>query len=427
MSRQQQIKDKTQERGRLYEEAKRLLDAEDSRDDSGDLKTEIRAKADELFTKMDTLRDEIAELERDERFDQRLAEERDWHARRASRRREPRIDPQRRARMGSQGLPVHPGIQLRGSDDYEEAFWAALRMGILKVQEDHRARLTSAEIRALQVGTDSEGGYLVPTEFERMLVEILEELNIMRTVATTITTGASREIPIEAGHGTASWIAEEGAYGESDESFAQKVMDAWKVGRLIKISEELLMDSAFPMAPYLARRLAESIAIAEEAAFVAGDGTAKPEGVVPNATVGVTAASATAVAADEIINMYHEPKRRYRARSSWLMADSTALAIRKLKDGDNQYLWQPGLQAGQPDRLLGRPVVISDNVPAIATGNRSIAFGDMSYYWIGDREQTVIRRLDELYAANGQVGFRGHRRVDGLLTLAEAVQVLVHP
>lgn len=320
-----------------------------------------------------------------------------------------------------QGPPQEPGDSIaagddRSSEDYRNAFWRAMR--------HTRNALDAHETRALQVGTDAEGGFLVPTEFERSLVQALEDQNVMRTLATVITTSSDRSIPVVTSHGSASWLAEEGAFSESDEAFGQKVLYAHKVGTLIKVSEELLQDSAFDLPAYLANEFARRIGAAEEAAFVDGNGVGKPLGVVQDAEVGVTAAGANAVTADELIDLFHSLKRPYRVRATWLMADATAKAIRKLKDTNGQYMWQPGLQAGQPDRLLSRPVAISDDMPAMATGNKSILFGDFSYYRIADRGATVMQRLNELYAVNGQVGFRGYRRVDGKLLLAEAVKAL---
>ncbi len=143
-----------------------------------------------------------------------------------------------------------------------------------------------------------------------------------------------------------------------------------------------------------------------------------------DAQVGKTTAAATAITADELLDLYHALPVPYRARATWLMHDSTALVVRKIKDANQQYIWQPGLVAGQPDMLLGRPVQTSRFMPEIAAGAKTVAFGDFSYYWIADRQSIGIQRLVELYAANGQVGFRMFERVDGRLALSEAVQVL---
>ena len=142
------------------------------------------------------------------------------------------------------------------------------------------------------------------------------------------------------------------------------------------------------------------------------------------AETGVTAASATAVTADELMDLYYSLKSPYRKKSMWVLNDSTIKAIRKLKDNNGQYLWQPSLTAGAPDMILGRPIKTSAYMPAIAAGAKTIAFGDFSYYWIADRQGRSFKRLNELFAASGQVGFLASQRVDGKMILAEAVKVL---
>ncbi len=304
----------------------------------------------------------------------------------------------------------------RCTASYRSAFWAMQRVGKNRAVPDIH--------NALQVGTNSEGGYLVPTEYETTLTMKKELYNEIRSVATTMRTASDLNIPVETDEGTATWTAEEAAYTESDTVFAQVVLNAHKLGRIIKISEELMQDAFFDMPGYIADAFGRSFGLAEEAAFIAGDGSGKPTGIIPSATAGVTAAGAAAITADEVIDLYHALKRVYRAQARWLTSDAVIKLIRKLKDSNGQYIWQPGLQADEPDRILARPVIVSDYVPAPTTGLRSLAFGDMSYYRIVDRIGTAMQRLDELYAANGQVGFRMRSRTDGKLTLAEAVQVL---
>ena len=197
---------------------------------------------------------------------------------------------------------------------------------------------------------------------------------------------------------------------------------------MIKVSEELLNDSVFDLESYIAREFARRIGTKEEEAFFTGDGTGKPLGILAasgGAETGVTAASATAVTADELIDLFYSLKSPYRKNAVWVLNDSTIKAIRKLKDNNGQYLWQPSLVAGTPDTILGRPVKTSAYMPAIAAGAKTIAFGDFSYYWIADRQGRSFKRLNELYAANGQVGFLGSQRVDGKMILPEAVKVLV--
>lgn len=296
-----------------------------------------------------------------------------------------------------------------------------------KIFEDYLRGVTSSKAirNALQEGTNSEGGYLVPEEFENRVIDKLKDLNVIRRYANVIRTNSKHAIPVEASAGVASWIAEEGQYQGTDPSFGQVVLDAYKVGQMIKVSDELLEDTQFDLEGYLADQLASAIAAAEEAAFCTGSGTGKPTGIFTSATgaPGVTTAAADKITADEIIDLIYSLKASYRRNARFYLNDSTIKAVRKLKDGNGNYLWQPSMMEGQPDRLAGFPVE-STQAPVIAAGALVIAFGDLGYYWIADRTDMDIRRLDELYAENGQVGFRGSRRVDGKLVQTEAVRLL---
>jgi HK97 family phage major capsid protein len=281
---------------------------------------------------------------------------------------------------------------------------------------------------ALQIGTDTEGGYLVPDEFERTLVDTLEDENIFRRLANVINTSSGdRKIPVVASKGTASWIDEEGAIPESDDSFGQVTIGAYKLGTMIKVSEELLNDSVFNLETYISKEFARRIGNKEEDAFFTGDGSGKPTGILATtggAQLGVTSASATAITIDEVLDLFYSLKAPYRNKAVFVMNDATVKAIRKLKDGQGQYLWQPSLQAGTPDTILNRPLYTSAYIPTIASTAKSIVFGDFSYYWVADRQGRVFKRLNELYAATGQVGFVATQRVDGKLILPEAIKVL---
>ncbi|WP_169008365.1 phage major capsid protein [Faecalispora jeddahensis] len=309
----------------------------------------------------------------------------------------------------------------RASAEYKRSFWNAMRT---RAGEG----LDPVVKNALQIGTDTEGGYLVPDEFERNLVEALEEENIFRRLANVITTSSGdRKIPVVASKGTASWIDEEGTIPESDDSFGQVSIGAYKLGTLIKVSEELLNDSVFNLESYISREFARRIGNKEEESFFGGDGSGKPTGILAatgGAQLGVTTAGATAIALDEVLDLFYSLKAPYRNKAVFVMNDSTVKAIRKLKDSQGQYLWQPSIQAGTPDTILNRPLYTSAYVPAIAAAAKTVAFGDFSYYWVADRQGRVFKRLNELYAATGQVGFIATQRVDGKLILPEAVKVL---
>jgi len=312
------------------------------------------------------------------------------------------------------GLAGNDAKTGRASKEYSNAFWDFIR------------NKRTYEVRnALNIGSDPQGGYLVPNEFERQLIMALQEQNIMRQISTIINTMyGERKIPVVAAHGSASWVDEAEQIPFSDETFSQMTLNAFKAATMIKISNELLNDSVFDMPAYIASEFARRIGVLEEQAFLVGDGVGKPTGVTVGAIVGVTAAGAAAVTLDEMIDLYHSLRIPYRTRAVFIMHDTTVKIIRKIKDNVGQYLWQPSVQAGQPDRILNRPVYTSQFMPIPATGAKTILFGDFGYYWIADRQGRTFRRLDELYAETDQVGFKATQRVDGKLILPEAVKAL---
>ena len=304
----------------------------------------------------------------------------------------------------------------RAADAYNEAFW--------KVTRTRDA--VSYEVRnALQVGVDTEGGYLCPDTFENQLVTGLTAKNVVRGLAHVISTSSGQhKIPVVANRGTASWLEEEGPIPEGDDTFGQQYIGAHKVGTLIKVSEELLNDSAFDLEAYFVAEFARRIGNKEEEAFLNGDGAGKPTGILNDAEVGVTTASGTAITADELIDLFYSLPAPYRANAVWVMNDSTMRYIRKLKDTTGQYLWQKALHEGEHETLLGKPIYHSPFAPEVAAGAKPILFGDLSYYWIGDRKGITFRRLNERYADTGQVGFLASKRLDGKLILPEAIKCL---
>ena len=387
-----------EKRAKAWDAAKAFLDSH--RTDKGTLSAEDDAAYSRMEQDITDLGKEIARMERREALDAELNK--------------PVSQPITGKPAGDQQIEKKG----RASDEYKRNFWNAMRL-----------QGNPYEIRnALQEGTDSEGGYLVPDEYERTLVQALEEENVFRRLAKVIqTSSGDRKIPVVATKGTASWIDEEGAYTESDDSFGQVSIGAYKLGTMIKVSEELLNDSVFDLESYISREFARRIGAKEEEAFFTGDGSGKPLGILASsggAETGITAASATAITADELIDLFCSLKSPYRRNAVWVLNDSTIKAIRKLKDSNGQYLWQPSLTAGTPDTILGRPVRTSAYMPAIAASAKTVAFGDFSYYWIADRQGRSFKRLNELYAANGQVGFLASQRVDGKLILPEAIKVL---
>ena len=303
----------------------------------------------------------------------------------------------------------------RASDEYKAAILNALRTNFRQVSD------------VLSEGVDANGGYLVPEEYDSRLIDTLTEENIMRKLGHTITTSGEHKINIAATKPAAAWIDEGGALSFGDATFAQINLDGHKLHVAVKVTEELLYDNAFGLESYIIEQFGKALSNAEEDAFLNGDGVGKPLGLLSDkggGEVAITTASATAITADEIINLVYSLKRPYRKNAKFIMNDQTIAALRKLKDNNGAYLWQPSLQAGEVDRLFGYEVYTSPYVPIIAAGKPVIAFGDFSYYNIGDRGTRSFAELKELYAGNGMVGFVAKERVDGKLILPEAVQIL---
>lgn len=308
--------------------------------------------------------------------------------------------------------PVKTG---RASDEYRKGMLQALRTNFRQISN------------VMQEGVAEDGGYLVPEEYDNRLIQKLTEANIIRKLGTRITTAGTHKINIAATTPAAAWIDEGGALTFGDATFAQINLDAHKLHVAVKVTEELLYDSAFPLEKYIVDEFGKALANAEEDAFLNGNGTGKPLGILAatgGAEIGVTAASATAITADEIINLIYALKRPYRKNAVFITNDATLAILRKLKDGNGAYMWQPSLVAGEPDKLLGYPVYTSQYMPAVAAGNKTVIFGDISYYNIGDRGTRSFAELRELFAGNGMIGYVAKERVDGKLVLPEAVKVL---
>ncbi|WP_313120113.1 phage major capsid protein [Proteiniclasticum ruminis] len=393
MSKIQELREK---RAKVWEQAKTFLD--DHRQDNGLIKPEDNAIYEKMEDEVMNLGKEIERLERQEAMDRELSA------------------------MISKPLASRPERMNeektgRASDAYKSAFWGAMRN-----------KMNPSVQNALQIGTDSEGGFLVPDEYENQLIQALQEANVLRNLCNVINTShGDRKIPVVASHGSAAWMDEVGAFNESDDAFTQVTLSAYKLGTMLKVSDELLNDSYFDLEAYIAVEFARRIGAAEEEGFLTGNGSSKPTGLLHTtggASLGVTAASATAITMDEVLDLYHSLKSSYRKNGTFLVNDATIKAIRKLKDGQGQYLWQPSVQAGTPDTILNRPVISSQFMPVAAAGEKTILFGDFKYYWIADRQGRTFKRLNELYAANGQVGFLASQRLDAKLILPEAIKVL---
>ena len=390
------ISELREKRAKAWEGAKAFLDSR--RNDKGVLSAEDDATYTRMEQDITDLGKEIARMERQEALDAELNK------------------PVNTPITGKplKGTDAEPKTG-RASNAYKEAMLSALRTNFRQVSN------------ILSEGVDANGGYLVPEEYDHRMIDVLEEDNIMRRLGTRITTSGEHKINIAATKPAAAWIEEGGALSFGDATFDQIIMDAHKLHVAIKVTEELLYDSAFNLENYIVTQFGKALANAEEDAFLNGTGVGQPLGLLADAggaEVGVTTKSATAITADEVIDLIYSLKRPYRKKAKFITNDQTLAAIRKLKDSTGQYLWQPSFQAGEPDRILGYPVYTSPYFPAITADTPAMAFGDYSYYNIGDRGTRSFAELKELFAGNGMVGFVAKERVDGKLVLPEAVKLL---
>jgi len=294
----------------------------------------------------------------------------------------------------------------RASNEYKDAMLNALRSNFRQVSN------------VLQEGVDADGGYLVPDEYDTRLIQKLEDNNIVRALATKIKTSGEHKINIASTTPAAAWIEEGGTLTFGDAKFEQKILDAHKLHVAVKVTEELLYDKAFGLENFLIDSFGKAIGNAEENAFLNGTGNGQPTGIFDE-TAGGTYITTEATEGDAIIELVYSLKRAYRKNAAFILNDKMIAKIRTYKDHNGAYMWQPSLIAGEPDKLLGYPVYTSQYAP-----EDSIAFGDFSYYNIGDRGARSFKQLTELFAGNGMIGYVAKERVDGILVLPEAVQIL---
>jgi HK97 family phage major capsid protein len=379
-----------EKRAKAWEATKAFL--ESHRTDKGTLTAEDDATYGRMMKDIDDLGKEIQRMERQEAMDKELAK--------------PINSP----------ITGKPG---QGEDD-EKMKPARARKGyandLLKAMRTNFKQVSNL----LQEGVDADGGYLVPEEYDARIIDILNEENIMRKLGHGLTTSGEHKINIAATKPAAAWIEEGGALSFGTATFSQILLDAHKLHVAIKITEELLYDNAFNLDSYIITEFGKALANAEEDAFLNGDGTGKPLGLFAATGGGDVAATLTAaIKSDDLLDLVYALKRPYRKTASFILNDQILATVRKLKDNNGAYMWQPSYQAGEPDKILGYAVNTSAFAP-----EKAIAFGDYSYYNIGDRGTRSISELRELFAGNGMIAYVAKERVDGKLVLPEAVKIM---
>lgn len=381
-----------EKRAKAWDAAKAFLDTR-AKDDV--LSAEDNATYDKMLADVDSMARQIA-LEED-----RVA--------RDTAMAQPTSSPITAKPNAQDGKPVH----FRATAEYREDFLNLVR-GKRPVHN------------VMEEGTPSTGGYLVPIEFDKNLVKALKHENVIRSISKVITTAAPHRINIALTDVSADWVAESGVFTPSTPTFNQLSLDAYTLRAAALVSEELLQDSMFDLEDYLISNFALAFAAKEEQAFCVGVGNTQPTGIFTanGGDVGITTAGATDIKADELIDLTYSLKDGYKKSAIFVLNSATLAGIRKLKDGNGVYMWQPSLQADQPDRLLGFPVYVSQYAPTIAAGAYTVAFGDFQNYWIADRSGRTVRRADELHIANLQTGFYAFQRVDGKTVLPEGIKLL---
>ena len=384
------VKELIEKRAKAWEAAKSFVNTNE--DKNGNLSAEDAATYSRMEAEIEELTNSIDRQQRAERREQEFSKPVNFPITG----RPYKDEPQGEVKTG------------RASDEYRQAMLAAMRTNFRQVAN------------VLQEGVDADGGYLVPVEYDKRLIDVLTGENIMRSLATKITTSGEHKINIAATKPAAAWIEEGGALSFGDATFDQIYLDAFKLHVAIKVTEELLYDSAFNLENYIITEFGKALANAEEDAFLNGDGKGKPVGIFDKTAGGQSIGTLTAaLKSDDLLDLVYGLKRPYRKNASFIMNDASLAQIRKLKDNNGAYIWQPSYQVGEPDRILGYKVNTSVYAPTDA-----ISFGYYKYYNIGDRGTRSFKQLNELFAGNGMIGFVAKERVDGKLVLPEAVKVL---
>lgn len=288
------------------------------------------------------------------------------------------------------------------------------------------AYVTGAEMSdyraSMKVGVDADGGYLVPETYQRTVLTKLHTLSRTRSISTVYATESTKNIPVEGDAPTFTWIDEGEKYGVTKAGFGIEKIGAWKLGGIIKVSEELLQDNMIDFDSYMATQIAIGIDKAEAPAFCTGDGSSKPKGYMTGlaAVIDTTTASSSAITEDEISSIYYALSEAYRQRATWRFSSKTAKKLRAIENAKGDKIFKEEMKAGT---LEGRPYVIDENIPNMGSGNKFLVFGDFTFYHIADRGDMSIQRLDEKYADEGMVGFKVRVRVDAKRMLNEAFVV----
>ena len=343
--------------------------------------------------------------------------------------------PITQAVLDQPGAEALKGIDRPKFDAIMDAYGRALCHGVLQLHgapeftDEHRTILKAA----LEQGTDPDGGYLVPPqEFVAQLIKFIDDIVWIRSRATkfTLTTAKSMGIPsLDTDPSDADWTQEIGTVQEDTAmKFGKRELSPNLLSKLIKVSMRLLDTGAIPVEQLVINRLGYKFGVTEEKAFLLGTGAKQPLGLFVQSVDGISASrneatdnTVTAITGDGLINAKYKLKGQYWLRAEWLFHRDAMKQIALLKDTHNRYLFLESLRAGEPDQLLGLPIMMSEFVPNTFTTGLFVGMvGDFSHYWIVDAMSMTMQRLVEKYAENNQIGFIGRKETDGMPVLEEA-------
>ena len=275
--------------------------------------------------------------------------------------------------------------------EYDKAFWDAMKF-----------RPVSDAV--LRKGKTPMGSSKLPDYASDKLSKALAKESMFRKMGTVIFNQGDHKFWAKDCDDTASWVPEGEAIPiyEGMDDFTQYSIGSHKLAAVIRMDEDFVYSPGYNLEKHMISHLAKAFSRAEEKAFIAGNGTSEPVGILSAYGGAKVGATATALTFDDVVSLYFSVKPEYRKNGKWLMNDETALALRKIKDTDGNFIWNHN-----NDTILGKEVLISEFMPNATAGNSPIAFGDFSYYTIVDRDHTSVKALREKFAMNNQIGYLG--------------------
>ena len=325
--------------------------------------------------------------------------------------------------------PAVPTEERSAETMVSEAFNGYMRRGLGGMDHEQRDLWQK---RAQAVGTGAAGGYTVPEDFGGRVIETMKQYGGLTNVCTHINTGSGNPLPFPTNDDTGNVgviLAENTQVAEEDAVFGQKVLGAFKYSsKMVRVSVELLQDEEVNLEDYLVNILGKRLGRATSAHYCVGAGTTEPEGIVTGATLEATAAGIAAITYQDMLDLEHtvDPAYRMNGVGSFIFNDVSLKALKGLVDSEGRPLWLPEITNAAPATILGQSYVVDQGMPDIGTGNSSVAFGDLSAYYIRDVLGVQMLRLSERYADYHQVAFLGFLRTDGALMDAGAVAKLTH-